>query len=181
MIVMVTTRSFLAFTLFRATFESNYLNFSVLCVLFCTYWVSILTTASKSSQTSIAEWFTLSNVLSFMTTICVSIVFNRAVGSGFVEFLDDSLSENFEDLAGTLDMIDDPVIVINHVADKEANNSSALLYANNQFSGKFSTSLKELRHSHMTNKKLRSKRLTSTSSWLSFLEEKIEIQEDEAR
>ena len=177
---MITTRSFLAFALFRTTFESNCLNFSVLCMLFTTYWLSVIASASKASKIAFSEWFTISNVLSLLTTICLCIISNRAVGSGFVSYLDDSLSEHYDDLARTIDMIDNPVIVINHVDEKEEEKTASLLYANNQFSDIFLSSLHELQEddletpedSRVTFKKLAQKKKVSTSSWMSILEDK---------
>lgn len=93
LIVTVSTRSFLSLTLFRVTFEKNCINFSCLCALFCTYWVSIVFAASRASETHLAQWFTISNVLCVLTTISVFIVFNRAVGSGLITFLDECLCE----------------------------------------------------------------------------------------
>lgn len=116
-IVMISIRSFLALTLFRATFERNCLNFSCLCFLFCGYWISIILAASSVSKTHLARWFTISNVLSILTTISIFVVFNRAVGSGFNAFLDESLVEKSENVCDTLDLIDDAVIVINNVAE----------------------------------------------------------------
>ena len=91
MIVMMTIKSFLVLALHQVTFESNCFNNIVLTILFVLYWVCVIASAVTASKTSLASWFTVSNVLSVLSSILIFIVFNRAVGSGFKVYLDDLL------------------------------------------------------------------------------------------